>query len=206
MLQKGKKSVIMSRNIRGQKGFTLIELMIVVAIIGILAGIAIPNFLQYQLKAKTAEAQTNIQAIKTGMATITAEMGCAPSIAPAPLAVPPAGGTRTQWPAAALIPTSLLCAAPPAAASYVGTFADIGFTPSGAVRYSYSVASFPASTPAALGANGCTNPTALPVGAGAPGNVGWLVGAVGDLDGAGPTAGFQVGDAGSSLNCNPGQF
>jgi type IV pilus assembly protein PilA len=54
----------MLMKLRNRKGFTLVELMIVVAIIGILAAIAIPNFLNFRLKAKTSEAKSNLGAIR----------------------------------------------------------------------------------------------------------------------------------------------
>lgn len=62
-----------TRIMKNQKGFTLIELMIVVAIIGILAAIAIPNFLRYQAKAKQGEAKTNLGAIGTNAESFRAE-------------------------------------------------------------------------------------------------------------------------------------
>jgi prepilin-type N-terminal cleavage/methylation domain-containing protein len=54
-------------NNRSQKGFTLIELMIVVAIIGVLAGLALPAYSNYTKKAKFAEVITAGSAVKSSM-------------------------------------------------------------------------------------------------------------------------------------------
>ena len=58
-----------------QKGFTLIELMIVVAIIGILAAVAIPAYSNYTKKAKFTEVVQATQAIKTGIESCFSDQG-----------------------------------------------------------------------------------------------------------------------------------
>src|SRR5690554_2805132 len=64
-LRKKGKSNMSLQKLR-EKGFTLIELMIVVAIIGVLAAVAIPAYVNFTRKAKTAEASTNLSAIYQG--------------------------------------------------------------------------------------------------------------------------------------------
>ena len=76
-------------------GFTLIELMIVVAIIGILAAIAIPNFLKYQAKAKTSEALSNLKGIFTSEISYFADNNKYGSLVA--INFPPAGTIRYSY-------------------------------------------------------------------------------------------------------------
>ena len=130
----------MSRQWEGQKGFTLIELMIVVAIIGILAAIAIPNFLQYQMKSRQSEAKTNLQAIRTSEISFQAERGCYLGAALEPIAMVVAAGTKTvQQPwgvGIAPVGSPVFCQA--AGGVFTGTFRDIGFVATGNVYYQYA--------------------------------------------------------------------
>ena len=106
-----------------QEGFTLIELMIVIAIIGILAAIAIPNFVNYQLKSKTGEAKFNLGSIKTTSEAYRSEHDSYVVCAANPASVP--GGTKLPWVTAN------------------SDFNLIGFAPTGKVYFSYSVIAGP---------------------------------------------------------------
>jgi type IV pilus assembly protein PilA len=91
---------------RTNKGFSLVELMIVVAIIGILAAIAIPNFMTMQLKAKRGELPSNVNGIKTAELAYDAmydgflDAALNPASAPNKTAVPwvsSGGWTQLPW-------------------------------------------------------------------------------------------------------------
>jgi type IV pilus assembly protein PilA len=185
----------MFKALRKQEGFTLIELMIVVAIIGILAAIAIPNFLQYQMKSRQSEAKTNLQAIKTSEVAFQAEQSCYLGIAPEGVILPVAG-TKTipfTW-GTGLAPTP-----PPvawcvgAAPVLTGRFNDIGFRATGNVNYHYAadsvvLAGAGAATtyhPAGLGGatNSCLAAIAGATGVGAAGANNFFAHAKSNLDG-----------------------
>ena len=60
---------------KSESGFTLVELMIVVAIIGVLSAVAVPNFKKYQAKAKTSEAKLQLAAAYTAEQAFFGDFG-----------------------------------------------------------------------------------------------------------------------------------
>ena len=67
------------RGLENQRGFTLIELMIVVAIIGILAAIAIPLYANIQARARIGKAQADARTLVSAVSMYQAHMGSLPS-------------------------------------------------------------------------------------------------------------------------------
>jgi len=119
--EKRKKGKVDSMNKflgKSKKGFTLIELMIVVAIIGILAAIAIPNFIRFQLKAKTSEGKVNVAAIRTAEEAYFSEFGTY------------VGGTASPTDNGGTSKTDFVDN---------GGFGTIGWAPEGQVYFNYEV-------------------------------------------------------------------
>ena len=87
----------MSSRMKGNQGFTLIELMIVVAIIGILAAIAIPNFMTYQAKARQSEAKIGLGGIFTTATSYFAENNTFTVSSASALGYAPAGSPKYSF-------------------------------------------------------------------------------------------------------------
>jgi prepilin-type N-terminal cleavage/methylation domain-containing protein len=111
---------IQARRRPSRAGFTLLELMMVVAVVGVLAAVAIPLFTSYQLRSKTAEAKLNLGAIRVLEEGFYSEYQTYRSANAEPAAIP--GAVAVDFD------------------EITSDFGPLGFVPEGRVYFSYGVA------------------------------------------------------------------
>jgi type IV pilus assembly protein PilA len=144
--------ISLANQLKKKQGFTLIELMIVVAIIGILAAIAIPNFLKFQLRSKAGEGKLNLAGIRTAQESYFAEAGTFVAWNSFPGAAGVLFSQKQVWCAPGGVappccPVPLPPVAPGAPPPPAVAHCYIGWEPEGDVYYNYQVitsAAFPA--------------------------------------------------------------
>ena len=100
-------------------GFSLVEVMIVVSLISILATVSMPAYRGYMMRSKTAEAKSNLGAIRTAETAYFAEFGEYVEAAPEPPTVP--GNFKVDFDGVST------------------AFSTLGFSPEGQVYFSYGI-------------------------------------------------------------------
>ena len=120
------------RHQAGHDGFTLLELMIAVLLLGLMAGAAIPNFMSYQARSRRTEAFSNLSAIErlqSGYFAEADDYAATDNSFPDPAAHNTSNGgdlgiIKMPWDAAS-----------------ASAFAEVGWAPEGRIFYAYEIAS-----------------------------------------------------------------
>src|SRR5580765_3260315 len=117
---------IMKINVKQTAGFTLVEIMIVVAIIGLLAAIAIPNFVRARKTAQTNACINNLRQIDGAKQQWALENGAAASAAPGGTDITPYLGRGS---AGSVLNVYCPLSAPGPLAGYTATIGDLNTAP-----------------------------------------------------------------------------